>query len=303
MTRPGLSSFASNAQKAAESLDDLLKEAERVVPRTMWKCTPVAVKATAGLRLLGAVESDAILAAVKQRLQSKYEFPVISKDGVVIMDGKDEGVYAWITANYLLNTLPSGPATTNANVDSSSSVPYAVLDLGGASTQIVFRPSFDADGDGVDDPGMGLEDGEHKYDLHFGGRDHVLYQHSYLGYGLMRARAGVHRVVEFMGSYSSTTSPKKRPGRPEGGLKKGAHIGAGGVGESADDEDDDDDDSIDFEDEVANPCISRGMHKTVEVDIGRDGTKVLRNVTMNGADIASWNACNRVLELVMAKDA
>jgi guanosine-diphosphatase len=272
MTRPGLSSFANNAQKAAESLDPLMKEAENTVPRSLWKCTPVAVKATAGLRLLGHAESDAILAAVKQRLQTNYEFPLVSKDGVVIMDGKDEGVYAWITANYLLNTLPSGPATTNSNVDPSNSTPYAVLDLGGASTQIVFKPSFDADGDGIDDDGKGLEDGEHKYDLYFGGQTHVLYQHSYLGYGLMRARAGVHRVVEFMGSYASSTSS------------------------SHGDEDD-------SEEEIANPCITRGMTKRVEVDIGRAGTKILRNVTMTGADIGSWNACNRVLELVMAKDA
>jgi guanosine-diphosphatase len=285
MIRPGLSSFASNAQKAAESLDPLMQEAESVVPRSLWKCTPVAVKATAGLRMLGHAESDAILAAVKQRLQSKYEFPLIAKDGVVIMDGKDEGVYAWITANYLLNTLPSGPATANSNVDSSITTPYAVLDLGGASTQIVFKPFFDVDGDGIDD-GKGLEDGEHKYDLHFGGRNHVLYQHSYLGYGLMRARAGVHRLVEFMGSYSSSTSPKPQRQHPDG--------------PHGDDEDDLD---IVRDEEFANPCIARGMKKRVEVDIGRAGTELLRNVTMTGADIGSWNACNRVLELVMAKDA
>ncbi|KAG8833354.1 Guanosine-diphosphatase [Serendipita sp. 399] len=169
-TRPGLSSYARDAQKAAESLDPLMQEAERVVPRSLWKCTPVAVKATAGLRLLGTVESDAILGAVKHRLRTKYAFSVVERDGVVIMDGKDEGVYAWITANYLLNTLPSGSARTNSP-SSESTVPYAVLDLGGASTQIVFKPSFDKDGDGIDD-GPGLEEGEHKYDLHFAGSTH-----------------------------------------------------------------------------------------------------------------------------------
>ena len=99
------------------------------------------------------------------------------------MDGKDEGVYAWITANYLLGTIKaSTPPDTPT---------CAVLDLGGASTQIVFEPVF-ASSD------MRLEEGEHKYDLQFGGRSHVLYQHSYLGYGLMRARRHVHRLVDFM---------------------------------------------------------------------------------------------------------
>jgi guanosine-diphosphatase len=268
-TRPGLSSYAGNPTQAAESLDPLLREAERVIPQKQWKCTPVAVKATAGLRLLGQEQSDAILEAVKSRLQARYEFSVVHKDGVVVMDGKDEGVFAWITANYLLNTLPSNP-TTNANKDKESSSPYAVLDLGGASTQIVFKPLLDIDGDGVDD--SHLEEGDHKYDLHFGGQTHVLYQHSYLGYGLMRARSSVHKVVEFVASFAS------RPQLPHDG---------------------NDNTPV----EVPNPCIARGMSRTIEVDIGRSGEKVLKNVTMTGGDVGSWDACNRVLELVLAKDA
>ncbi|KAG8789821.1 Guanosine-diphosphatase [Serendipita sp. 405] len=286
-TRPGLSSYAKDSQKAAESLDPLMEEAKRVVPSNLWKCTPVAVKATAGLRLLGAQESDAILEAVKRRLQTNYEFSLIKKDGVVIMDGKDEGVYAWITANYLLNTLPSGPAKNNGNA-ADGNAPYAVLDLGGASTQIVFKPSFDKDGDGVDD-GKGLEEGEHKYDLHFAGSTHVLYQHSYLGYGLMRARAGVHRIVEFMSSYATSTSNP----RPNKGLS----------GSPDDDEEADQYGEVVREDEVPSPCISRGLRRTIEVNIGRDGAEVKKNVTMSGGDVGAWGACNRVIELVMAKDA
>ncbi|CAG8565898.1 7916_t:CDS:2, partial [Acaulospora colombiana] len=255
-TRPGLSKFAKDPESAAKSLDSLMQEAERVVPQNLWKCSPVAVKATAGLRLLGHSESEAILEAVRHRLETKYHFAVVQKDGVVIMDGKDEGVYAWITANYLLDTLPLQPPKTAA--DRLSNVPYAVLDLGGASTQIVFKPSFDIDGDGIDDT-QGLEEGEHKYDLHFAGQTHELYQHSYLGYGLMRARASVHRLVEFMASYSTTKSPAHNKGL--------------------------------------------GMTRTIEVDIGRDGNSIMKNVTMHGGDIGSWSACNRVLELVLAKDA
>lgn len=91
MTRPGLSSFGDEPDKAAQSLDELLDLAVASVPESLHKCTPVAVKATAGLRLLGAGRSDAILQAVRHRLDTKYPFPVLQKDGVVIMDGKDEG--------------------------------------------------------------------------------------------------------------------------------------------------------------------------------------------------------------------
>ncbi|EDQ98904.1 uncharacterized protein LACBIDRAFT_318551 [Laccaria bicolor S238N-H82] len=140
-----------------------------------------------------------ILEAVEGRIRSSYPFQLQEKDGVVIMDGKDEGVlYAWITANYRLGTIKaSTPPDTPT---------YAVIDLGGASTQIVFKPVF-AFSD------MQLEDGEHKYDLQIGGRNHVLCQHSYLGYGLMRARRHVHRLADLMSTLQGM-KPKAVAGNP-----------------------------------------------------------------------------------------
>ncbi|CAL1712323.1 unnamed protein product [Somion occarium] len=223
-TQPGLSDFNGKPLEAARSLDVLLEEAVRVVPPPLQKCTPVAVKATAGLRLLGRAESEEILEAVRHRLRERYPFSLPDQDGVVIMDGSDEGVYAWITANYLLNTIrPDTPEGTK---------PYGVLDLGGASTQIVFTPTFD-----MSKPDSTLEEGEHKYDLKFAGKDHLLYQHSYLGYGLMKARESVHR----------------------------------------------------------------GTIREVTIEDAIRGDS--RNVTMVGEDIGGFESCNRVIELVMAKDA
>lgn len=91
MTNPGLSAFARDPTAAAASLDSLLDEAKRVVPEDMWNCSPVEVKATAGLRLLGAKESEAILDEVRNRLETNYPFVVGSERSVEIMDGKDEG--------------------------------------------------------------------------------------------------------------------------------------------------------------------------------------------------------------------
>ncbi|KAI0736244.1 nucleoside phosphatase family-domain-containing protein [Fomitopsis betulina] len=249
MTQPGLSSYSGRPQEAAQSLDVLLDEAVRIIPKDLQSCTPVQVKATAGLRLLGTAESTAILGAVTSHMHTKYPFSLKDADGVVIMDGKDEGVFAWITANYLLNTIRS---------DSPAGTPsFAVLDLGGASTQIVFEPTFSK-------PDSTLEPGEHKYDLAFGGKTHVLYQHSYLGYGLMRARQSVHRLVEFMGTLRGT-----------------------GAGANA---------------TVSNPCLARGTAKAVDIEDARvPGGQF--GVTMVGADVGAFDACNRVVELVMAKDA
>lgn len=175
--KPGLSKFADSPQKAAESLDPLLRTALESVPSSLHHCTPIALKATAGLRMIGEQKSAKILSAVRDRLENDYPFPIWEQDGVAIMDGKDEGVYAWITVNYLLDNLGSDKKMPTA----------AVMDLGGGSTQIVFEPAFDNDAQ--------LEEGDHKYVLDFGGFHYVLYQHSYLYYGLKEARKNVHRLV------------------------------------------------------------------------------------------------------------
>jgi guanosine-diphosphatase len=92
MIQPGLSSFKQDAEGAAKSLDPLLNVALKTVPDRLKFCTPIAVKATAGLRLLGDELSKNILDAVRHRLETKYPFPVVGGDGVSIMEGKDEGV-------------------------------------------------------------------------------------------------------------------------------------------------------------------------------------------------------------------
>jgi guanosine-diphosphatase len=89
--QPGLSSYGDDAQGAAESLDPLLNAAMKEIPKFLHKSTPIAVKATAGLRVLGSVKSENILEAVRHRLVTKYPFPIIKEEGVAVMEGADEG--------------------------------------------------------------------------------------------------------------------------------------------------------------------------------------------------------------------
>ncbi|KAJ2493173.1 Guanosine-diphosphatase [Coemansia sp. RSA 2050] len=180
--KPGLSSFENDAAGAAHSLDGLMDVALKGVPKSLHACTPIAVKATAGLRMLGDEKSERILAAIRDRLTKNYQFKLIPKGAVEIMDGKDEGLYAWITVNYLLGTLGSSEHKT-----------AATFDLGGASTQIVFEPKFE-----VRDPTKGgprLEPGEHRYEMAYGGQNYTLYQHSYLGFGLNEARKKIKTLI------------------------------------------------------------------------------------------------------------
>lgn len=174
VTRPGLSHYVNDPKAAAESLDPLLRRALQSVPPRLYATTPITLKATAGLRLLGE-KSNAIMAEVERHIG---QFPFVAS-GISILEGQDEAVYAWITANYLLG-----------NMDSKNNGTAAVFDLGGASTQIVFEPQSDGDLGSVK-----WETGDHKYDLTFGGTNYSLYQHSHLGYGLMEARKKVHNLV------------------------------------------------------------------------------------------------------------
>ncbi|KAG7192893.1 Guanosine-diphosphatase [Scheffersomyces spartinae] len=177
MLKPGLSSFDTDTVGAAKSLDPLLQVALDTVPKDKQGCTPVAVKATAGLRLLGQEKSDAILKEVRHHLEVDYPFAVVEGNGISIMDGADEGVYAWITTNYLLGNIGGNDKLPTA----------AVFDLGGGSTQIVFEPDFPNDAEMVD--------GEFKYKFSFGNRDFTLYQYSHLGYGLMQGRNKINSEI------------------------------------------------------------------------------------------------------------
>ncbi|KAF2438994.1 guanosine-diphosphatase [Karstenula rhodostoma CBS 690.94] len=256
----GLSSYDADAEGAAASLDVLMDYALESVPENYRACSPIAVKATAGLRKLGEEKSNNTLNAVRKRLETKYPFPLVSeaKGGVEVMPGEQEGVYAWITTNYLLGKIGGPDKTPTA----------AILDLGGGSTQIVFEPTF------PEEPRGGLPnklaDGDHKYELSFGGRDFTLYQHSYLGYGLMEARNNLHSAI-----VDSIYQETKETGDREW-LKK----------------------------PIINPCIAPGMSRKVEVALPKDhalGTTV--TVNMTGPATGAPAQCRGFAEKTLEKDA
>lgn len=47
--------------QGAESIDQLLAKAKNFVPERYWKSTPLAMRATAGLRLLPTEKADGLL--------------------------------------------------------------------------------------------------------------------------------------------------------------------------------------------------------------------------------------------------
>jgi len=172
--KPGLSSLTP--EKAADQIKQLLAEAKKFIPQEHWSNTPIALKATAGLRLLGATQSEEILNAIRD-LFSKSGF-YTTENAVEIMDGTDEGIFSWFTVNYLSNRL------TSKNT-------VAALDLGGGSTQITyelneFQPSY--------------KDFIHAVPI-FNSEVNV-FTTSYLGLGLMALR---HAVITYKGAVNQTS--------------------------------------------------------------------------------------------------
>ncbi|XP_061173758.1 ectonucleoside triphosphate diphosphohydrolase 5-like [Saccostrea echinata] len=163
-TKPGLSAYANDPHLAAESLRPMVIEALAFIPKAKQRSTPITLKATAGLRLLPEGAADNILNEVTQMFK-EYPFPL---GEISIMDGIDEGIFSWITLNYIIGTLTSGNKTV------------AALDLGGGSTQITFVPQHRETIKAVP------KNFTSKITLF--NRSHKLYTHSYLGQGLMSAR-------------------------------------------------------------------------------------------------------------------
>ncbi|XP_019496267.1 PREDICTED: ectonucleoside triphosphate diphosphohydrolase 2-like isoform X2 [Hipposideros armiger] len=100
----GISSYADNPSGAGQSLAECLDQALRDVPKNRHVGTPLYLGATAGMRLLNLTSPEAsasVLAAVTRKL-SQYPFDF---RGARILSGQEEGVFGWVTANYLLENF------------------------------------------------------------------------------------------------------------------------------------------------------------------------------------------------------
>lgn len=179
--KPGLSSFADDPKKGANTILELLSHSklQSVIPPSEWANTPLALKATAGLRLLPEKQANALLDEVRVVLADLPFYT--NENSVSIMEGVDEGIFSWFTINFLTNSLSGGIRDT-----------AAAIDMGGGSTQITFAV----------EPASSLFQSSPKF-LHPVTAFHqnlTVYTHSYLGMGLMAARMAILSVGNSEGS-------------------------------------------------------------------------------------------------------
>lgn len=196
---PGLSSFENNPDAASDHIKELLLYAQQYIPEKMHGETSLYVMATAGMRMLSQSAQQAILQDLQRDITKEFNF-IATDNHFEIISGKQEGVYAWIAINYVLDrfshsqtAIVSESATDNilnSAQDSSSKHlrkrTVGIIDMGGGSVQIAFEvtnpkhikeipPSL------LSEFNLGCEDSDedHTYNV---------YVTTFLGYGANSAR-------------------------------------------------------------------------------------------------------------------
>lgn len=123
--RPALVEFADDPDNAGSSILRLLKFAKKRVPKTQWKNTRVWLMASEGLRGVGLDASKSILESCRRVLRSSGF--LFENEWASLLTGQDEGVYAWVAANYALGTLGGDRQETTG-----------IVELAGSSVQVTF---------------------------------------------------------------------------------------------------------------------------------------------------------------------
>ena len=74
------------------------------IPTEKHSETVLYILATAGMRMISESDQEEILTAVRSQVPKMVDF-VFSDSHADIITGKEEGIYAWISANFVLNKL------------------------------------------------------------------------------------------------------------------------------------------------------------------------------------------------------
>ncbi|KAJ8415695.1 hypothetical protein AAFF_G00402520 [Aldrovandia affinis] len=178
---PGISDLGKDSVQDEKSwgfLKGCVENATVAIPPSLHNITPIFLGATAGMRLLRSqneTASDEILLSMEGYMQSlPFNFQNSS-----IISGAEEGLYGWITANYLMGNFLERNLW-NMWVRPNGAETVGSMDLGGASTQIAFTAPLDVD--------VGVE-GYTRVRLY--GYEYNVYTHSFLCYGKNEAEKRV----------------------------------------------------------------------------------------------------------------
>ncbi|XP_010527907.1 PREDICTED: probable apyrase 6 isoform X1 [Tarenaya hassleriana] len=181
---PGLSAYAEDPDGADVSLSELVEFAKRRIPKGLWIESEIRLMATAGMRLLELPVQERILEVTRRVLRtSGFKF---RDEWSSVISGSDEGIYAWVVANYALGTLGGDPLQTTG-----------IIELGGASAQVTFLSSEPVPP-------------EFSRTVSFGNFSYSLYSHSFLHFGQNAAHEKLWGSLVSAEQNSAAESVQKR---------------------------------------------------------------------------------------------
>lgn len=132
----GIDKLTSKAE-FIEKISPCINELQKLIPESRMKRAYIFLAATAGMRLLEARDktaSDEIFGYIREYFK-ETDFLFKNDSQVRILTGQEEGNNAWISANYFQDNFKNKDPVIAKTSDTNG-----ILDLGGASTQIVFVP-------------------------------------------------------------------------------------------------------------------------------------------------------------------
>ncbi|XP_075468414.1 ectonucleoside triphosphate diphosphohydrolase 7 [Ascaphus truei] len=146
--KPGISTMALTPEKASDYMNPLLSFAAAHIPKSKHKETPLYILCTAGMRVLPESQQAAILLDLVKDVPQEFDF-LFSEAHAEVISGKQEGVYAWISINFVLGRFDhvvdgeeAVVAVTLGKQEEHHIVrkrTVGVLDMGGGSLQIAYE--------------------------------------------------------------------------------------------------------------------------------------------------------------------
>ncbi|KAF6147720.1 hypothetical protein GIB67_006693 [Kingdonia uniflora] len=125
--RIALVEFEENTGNAGKSILSLLEFGKERVPKSEWRKTKVSLMATGAILGFELSIKKAILDSCRNVLRSSGF--VFKDEWASLMTGQQQGVYAWVAANYALGTLGGDPQETTGIVELGGDSLKVSLDL------------------------------------------------------------------------------------------------------------------------------------------------------------------------------
>lgn len=167
---PGISTLTP--EEALGQIEELLTYASQHLPQDSHSDTILYILATAGLRMISIEQRTKLLRTIRREIPRKFVFDLRE---VSVISGQDEGLFAWLSINSIMNRL----------CDSEKN-PVAIMDMGGGSIQVAIPLLDDAETEAKKNFQISTADIQ-TIDLSCGKR-HKIFIHTWLGYGANKAR-------------------------------------------------------------------------------------------------------------------